>query len=227
MPIIRLSEPLLKKSPDENEFKGDFYTADEANQLINLLRSNSLLPVVQLALFYGLRRSEVLGLRWSSVNFQYNTIRTEHTVVKTRSTVEKKRTKNKRSLRTLPLTLPSASMLQNLKKEQQRNQLLFGKDYKHSDYVCRLQNGSPMTPSYITQQFSRFLKRNKGAIKMVRFHDLRHTAASLLLAEGYNLQDIQAWLGHESIKSTEIYSHLQVMNKSLTADTLYNILKFG
>jgi len=82
-----------------------------------------------------------------------------------------------------------------------------------------------MKPNYITMKFGRVLKRNADTIRRIRFHDLRHTAASLLLAEGYNLQDIQAWLGHESIKSTERYAHLQVIDKTPTAEKMDGIIR--
>ena len=217
----------LKKSPEEEEFKGDFYTIDEANILLEILQGDAFLPVVQLTLFYGLRRSEVVGLRWSVVDFTNDTIRIERTVVQTKTIIDKKRTKNKSSLRTMPLVPSVKAVLLKLKNEQSEKQHLLGNKYIQSDYICRLADGTPMKPNYLTQHFADVLKKNAGKIKRIRFHDLRHTAASLLLAEGHGLQDIQAWLGHESIKSTEIYAHLQVIDKTPTAKHMGKILQIG
>lgn len=223
-PVDRVT---LKKPPEQEEFKGEFYTEAEANALIRLLRNTDdpLSPIVQLTLFYGLRRSEVLGLRWSAVDFKNNSIRIERTVVQTKTLIDKKRTKNKKSLRSMPLVPSIKQMLLSLKKRQANEAALAGDSYFHSDYICRLADGTPMKPNYITMRFGRVLKRNADTVRKIRFHDLRHTAASLLLAEGYNLQDIQAWLGHESIRSTEKYAHLQVVDKTPTARKMDGIIQ--
>ena len=221
-PVDRVS---LKKSPEAESFKGDFYSGEEANILLDIFETEPMLPAVQLALFYGLRRSEILGLRWTAVDFKNNVIRIERTVVQNKTIVDKKRTKNKKSLRTMPLTDSMKSMLQRLKKEQVANQLLFGNVYKQSDYICRLADGTPLTPNYITHRFRKVLDKNVHKIKPIRFHDLRHTSASLLLAEGYSLHDIKLWLGHESIKSTEIYAHLQAVDKISTAEKMSEIIQ--
>ena len=217
---------MLKKPPEQEAFKGEFYTEDEANALIKLLSDTKdpLLPVVQLTLFYGLRRSEVLGLRWSVIDFKNDSMRIERTVVQVRTLIDKKRTKNKKSLRSMPLIPATKQMLLDLKQQQAREAELGGNSYIRSDYICRLADGTPMKPSYITRRFGKVMKRNADKLRKIRFHDLRHTAASLLLAKGYNLQDIQAWLGHESIKSTEIYAHLQVIDKTDTAEMMGGIV---
>ena len=212
----------LKKPPEQEAFKGEFYTEAEANALIKLLSDTAdpLLPVIQLTLFYGLRRSEVLGLRWSAVDFNNNSIRIERTVVQVKTLIDKKRTKNKKSLRSMPLVPATKQMLLDLKQQQEKEAELGGNSYVHSDYICRLADGTLMKPNYVTMKFGRLMKSSSDKLRKIRFHDLRHTAASLLLAKGYNLQDIQAWLGHESIKSTEIYAHLQAVDKTHTAEIM-------
>ena len=217
----------FKKPRKDDVFKGDFYTVEEANLLLDIFQKDALLPVVQIALFYGLRRSEILGLRWAAINFKDNTIKIERTVVKVKTLIDKKRTKNKSSLRTMPLMPAIKKMLVALKKEQIEDQLLIGSSYFHSDYVFRLKDGTPMKPDHISNRFRNVLNKNLDKIKKIRFHDLRHTTASLLISKGYKLQDIQVWLGHESIRSTEKYAHLQVINKVPMANDMTEILSIN
>ena len=159
----------LKKSPEEEAFKGDFYTVDEAKHLLELLQGDVLLPVVQLTLFYGLRRSEVLGLRWSAVDFLNNTIRIERTVVQTKTIIDKKRTKNKSSLRTMPLIPSIKAMLLRQKQDQADKQRLSGSSYIQSDYICRLTDGTPMKPNYITHHFAYILKKMQTRLRRFAF----------------------------------------------------------
>jgi len=176
---------------------------------------------VLLASFYGLRRSEVLGLKWECVDFTANTLTIRDTVVRCGNTaiIDKPRAKTKASHRTLPLTPQLREYLQELKRQQIENRLLFGAEYIVNDYVCKRANGEPFSPNYITCRFSKLIKRHK--LPHIRFHDLRHSAASNLLALGYSLEEIQEWLGHGTLATTaDIYAHLQVEAKQNMADSL-------
>jgi len=85
-----------------------------------------------------LSRSEVLGLRWSAVDFKNNSIRIERTVVQTKTLIDKRRTKNKKSLRSMPLVPSIKQMLSDLKKRQENEAALVGRSYAQSDYICRV-----------------------------------------------------------------------------------------
>ena len=187
------------------------------------------LPVM-LAAFYGLRRSEVIGLRWDAIDFEKKTITIKHTVTQTTLDgksviIEKDRTKTKSSYRTLPLVKPFEDALLRKKAEQVENRRLCGKCYdkSHLDYINVNEMGKLISPGFLTQHFPLVLERN--GMKKIRFHDLRHSCASLLYANGVALKDIQEWLGHSDISTTSnIYTHLDYSSKVASANAILSLL---
>ena len=111
------------------QYVGNYYNAEQAAALIEAIRGDPFEPVILLTLFYGLRRSEVLGLKWAAVDFEEGRIHIQNTVVQSKVVVEKERTKNKKSRRTLPLIPEMERYLRRLKQEQRENQLLMGAGY--------------------------------------------------------------------------------------------------
>jgi len=206
---------------EKPEFKGIFLTGEEANRMLQAFAGHELQAMVYVTLYYGLRRSEALGLRWSSIDFENNIIKIEHTVVKVLSIEYKDNTKSKTSKRTLPLLSDVREVLLKLKERQAENRNIFGNTYKESDYIFAWQDGKLYRPEYVTRAFQRVLKRN--GLKVIRFHDLRHSTASILYDKGWELKDIQDWLGHADIETTgNIYTHITLQRKQATAKSLEN-----
>ena len=206
---------------EKPEFKGIFLTGDEANQMLRAFTGHELQAMVYVTLYYGLRRSEALGLRWNSVNFEKNTIKIEHTVVKMMTVEYKDGTKSKTSMRTLPLLADVKEALLRLKEKQIENKKIFGNTYHDSDYIFKWQDGKLYRPDYVTRSFQRVLKRHE--LKVIRFHDLRHGTASILYDKGWELKDIQEWLGHADIETTgNIYTHISLHRKQVSAKSLEN-----
>lgn len=112
-----------------------FLTAKEANEVLRAFRGHELQPVVYITLYYGLRRSEVLGLKWDAIDFDKDIIKIQHTVVKNRRIVAKDRTKNQGSRGSYQLLPEVKEVLLMLKKEQEKNQQLFGASYEKSGYI--------------------------------------------------------------------------------------------
>ncbi|MCC8022297.1 MAG: site-specific integrase, partial [Clostridiales bacterium] len=194
--------------PKRQKYMASYYDAEQVQALLERIKGEDIYPCVFLAAFYGLRRSEVLGLQWGDIDFKNNVITICHTVVQFSTIQEKNRTKTESSHRTLPLVPEVADYLHKLKKEQAENRLLLGSGYHVSDYVCRRPDGSLIKPQSLTERFSTLIK--KHSLPKIRFHDLRHSAASMLLAAGYSLHEITEWLGHSAIATTShIYAHLQ------------------
>ena len=111
-----------------------------------------------------------------------------------------------------------------MKNREKKNKLLFGNEYIKNDYVFKWDNGKPYNPDYITSKFSKTIK--KYNLKKIRFHDLRHSCASLLNAQGYTLKDIQEWLGHADIQTTaNTYAHLDIERKKNITNCLSNIIE--
>lgn len=179
--------------------------------------------VVLLTAFYGLRRSEVIGLKWSAFDFNHNCFSIRHTVTTCnvkgeRVTIKKDKAKNKSSLRTYPLIPFLKERLLEAKKQQEENRKLCGRAYnkEYLGYVCVDVIGNLIKPNYVSSTFGKLLAKNN--LRHIRFHDLRHTCASLLLANGVPMEQVKEWLGHSEISTTvDIYGHLQYATKKQSA----------
>lgn len=212
------------KLPQIQRREPTFYTAEQIEKLLLAISEDSTFYLlVKLTATYGLRRSEVLGLMWDSIDFENDTLQIAHTVVKVNSTVCKNKTKNASSYRSFPLIDEIKQLLLAERKKQTQNRKEFGKEYIQSPYVFVWDNGKPFATEYVSQHFKRLLEWNN--LPHIRFHDLRHSCASILLSRGFTLKDVQEWLGHSDITLTaNIYGHLDIERKKAIADTMANIL---
>lgn len=216
-PCDRVTLPKLERH------EGKAYTAEQATALLNVLEEEPVKPAILLGLFLGLRRSEVLGLRWRDVDFDENVVKIRNTVVKTKTLIEHEATKSKASKRDLALMPTLKTYLQQLQAEQERRRQLMGSAYQAGDRICVWQDGRPLSPDYLTNRFSAILKKN--SLPHIRFHELRHTAGSLLLEQGLSPKQIQEYLGHEKITTTlDIYTHLSAESKREAANVLDSLL---
>lgn len=229
------NNPIIQvEKPKKNKFIGTYYTLDEVNKLISLTKGTKLEIGVIFACFYGLRRSECVGLRWSAFDFENNIFHINHTAILTtvngkRTLVIKDSAKTDASIRVLPLSLDVKKQLLEIKCIQENNKKRYNKNYNNqwSDYLMVTENGDLISPDYITGAFRRLIKKNK--MRYIRFHDLRHTCASLLLNNGKGkiaMKDIQERLGHSDYKTTSnIYAHLDMVSKNISLDTLASIIE--
>lgn len=212
--------------PKVNKYTSDYYNEDEMAALFEETKQDSIAVVIQLAAYYGLRRSEVLGIRWSAIDFQRGTISINHKVTegKIRGKMvlyAEDKLKTKSSFRTLPLIPEVRTLLQEAKDRQEYHRKLFKKSYDNTyyDYVCVDEIGKLFRPNYITDHFGLLLKRHD--FRVIRFHDLRHSCASLLLAQGIPMKSIQEWLGHSTFATTaDTYSHLDFSSKQESAKAI-------
>ena len=201
-----------------------FLTADMANVLLKAFEGHPLQALVYVTLYYGLRRSEVLGLRWSAIDFDRNTLSINHTVVKNRTIVEKDTVKSQTSFHTYFLIEDVKNVLLQEYGKKKENAKKFASAYKNTDYVFTWEDGTLFRPDYITRGFQRVLKQN--GLPMMRFHDLRHSTASILYDKGWDIKDIQSWLRHSSIDVTsDIYTHITEDRKSRMATELNSTFK--
>lgn len=212
----------LVERPTKAEYIPSYYSVKEANELLEKLRGHWLWLPVLLSLFYGLRRSEVLGLQWKSVDFDIETILIQHTRIHQETDGREKAAgrdilKRKSSFRTLPMTEQIKAVLL---AEQERQGSV--KPLLPEDYVCVNPNNQPISPNYYSQCFKKFL-RDHG-LREVRLHDLRHTCASLLIQNRTPLIEVQQWLGHSTLETTaNLYAHLEYETKINSAETLKKI----
>ena len=210
--------------PKQVEHIGKFYTLSEVEHLLSCVKGDGAEFPVLMAAFYGLRRSEIMGLKWDSIDFDANTITIAHVVVEVSidgkdTIVAKDRPKNKKSYRTLPLVPEYRRLLLQMKKHQEEYRKLCGNCYHGSGYIYVNDLGEPIRPNYVSQHFKLVLKNNN--LREITFHELRHTCASLLLKSGISMKDIQAWLGHSNYNTTaNIYAHLESSSKEITGNAM-------
>ena len=210
--------------PQSIRYESSFYNDKQLKALFETLRDDPLLPLVKITALYGLRRSELLGLQWDSIDFEAKTMTIRHTVSKVTEVVAKDKTKNASSRRTFPLTPEALEIFRAAKCQEQQNRIAFGREYQENRYVFKWADGHTYSPDYVSHRFNDLLK--KHSLPHIRFHELRHSCASMLIAMGWTLKDVQEWLGHSDIKMTaNIYSHLDTARKSNIAAALAE--KFG
>ena len=218
--------------PKVEEYVGAFCNTEEMEKLLTAVRGTKVELAVMLG-FYGFRRSEVIGLKWNAVDFKQNTITIQYVVTSfnldgKRQIFEKDRAKNKSSRRTLPMIPALSEKLLRMKEEQAEYRRLCGKSYNRDfdEFVYVDEMGDRVSPDYISSAFQHVLKKN--GLKRIRFHDLRHSCASLLLANGISMKQIQEWLGHSDFSTTaNIYAHLAFDSKLSSADALNLGTAFG
>ena len=180
------SNPAIKVGrPHQEQFIADYYNEYELNTLFQVVKNTPLELIVYLTAFYGLRRSEVLGIRWSAIDFENKTITINHKVVtvtnedeeiETKTTmITKSKTKNKSSYRTLPLFREIEELLLYTRKMQEYYMSIFKDSYnkKYKDYVCLDELGNLRKPDYVSHKFKQILRNND--LREIRFHDLRHS----------------------------------------------------
>lgn len=215
--------------PKKNKFHGENYSEEELITLLELTKDDTIYPAIVLAGGLGLRRSEALGVRWSKIDFDKRTVLLDTKIVEFdrdgKNFVQPvEEMKNKSSRRTLPLPEPVFEMLMTQKEKQKYYRDLFKSSYnrKYEDYVCTNELGDLIKPSYVTSHFRDLLE--KYGLRKIRFHDLRHTFASILLGKDVPLINVSNFLGHSDISTTaNIYAHLDKASKQMSADIITDI----
>ena len=207
--------------PPKERHEASFYSMAQIEELLAKAKEHNepLYPMIRVTALYGLRRSEALGLCWDCVNFENETFTIRRTVTKVSKVVAKDKTKNITSRRSFPMTAEIKELFLSLKAQQKKDKKFYGNTYCDNNYVFRWEDGKPFAPDYVTRKFRKLLK--EYGMPHIRFHELRHSAASNLLSMGFTLKDVQEWLGHSDIKTTaNIYGHLDAKRKISMANAL-------
>ena len=191
----------LVETPKKNkEKKSNFVHPDDIPRYLKAFENHYLYPAVCLAVFAGLRRGEVLGLKWSD-------IKNGNLIIQHNMTYDGIRPPKSGSKRLVPISAPIERVLHEQKKRQNEEKEKLWEKYYRSEFVVTKKDGTLINPRLLSNTFKRVLKR-KG-LEVIRFHDLRHTAASLMILEGVDLKTVSEILGHSSISITaDIYGHV-------------------
>lgn len=217
--------------PKAQKFVGAFYSVAELEELFEVAKGDPLEFPILMAAFYGLRRSEIVGLKWQAVDLESDTITVSHVVIQTQSEgkfkmIGKDRAKNQSSCRSLPLVPQYRDLMIRMKEQQAYNKKLCGNCYTDSDYIYVDPLGHLYKPNYVSAHFKLLLE--KHGLRHIRFHDLRHTCASLLLKNGVSMREIQEWLGHSNYATTAgTYAHLETTAKNSSAAKMAGVIQIA
>lgn len=217
-------------------FTSEVYTMEELNKLLEIMKDDVIEIPVMLAAYYGLRRSEAVGLKWSAIDFENNFIYINHTVVEVSGCanktvpgklVAKDRTKSIHSNRKLPLykEIKAALIQKKIRIEWFKRIMKGSYNTDYLEYVCVKDDGSIIKPNHITHRFLKILRRN--GLKIIRYHDLRHTLGTELNANGVDLKSIGEFLGHGNLSTTKRYSHPDDRIKQNVANTYSSLIHNG
>ena len=180
---------------------------EEARRLLTAINGDRNEALYSVAMALGLRKGEALGLRWSDIDLEAETLHVRHALQRLKGKRELVEPKSERSRRTLPLPAFAVKVLRAHRAHQMQERLLAGSRWQEGGYVFTSTIGTPMDERNVSRLFKVALA--KAGIAPKRFHDLRHTAASLLLAQGVHPRTVMETLGHSQISLTlNTYSHV-------------------
>jgi len=213
------NNPMLAIKIGKIPLHSNYLRADQAKKFLKAVIDEGerleIVVAIVLALYYGLRRQELLGMRWAVVDTKNDTMMICRTATRVgNDVVYEDTTKTDASYRTMPLFPFVKKVLMKLYSHQQQMRLMLGPAYQKGDYIIKWDDGRLIRPDYLTSYFSDIMNNysEKLGIEKITLHQLRHSTASLLAANGHSAQEIALWLGQASVKSAERYTHHHVQD---------------
>lgn len=179
--LIHKNPAKLVTPPSKEKFEASFLSADKIREMITKFENDELYVPVFLAAVLGVRKGEVLGLQWSNVDFENNIIKIRHNYIMVDGKPElREKTKTDKSMRDIVVTDRIMKTIEKHKHNQKILKVRLGEKYHKSDFVCTWPDGQPFNPSHLSHAFNLRLKNYE--LPKIRFHDLRHSNASLMLS---------------------------------------------
>lgn len=207
---VVINKTLAAKYAKDKNTDEEFFSYEEAQLFLNNVRDHELYELFYLTLFFGLRREEILGLRWSAIDFKNQTMRINHTVTKGMTITRANTTKTVSSARMYPLTDEQVEMFRQLRNKERTYRKLCGSGYHNSDYIFKHADGSLYYPDYPTKAFGKLVRRMPELPQSITFHGLRSSCVSILVHQGMDVKSIQKWVGHADIDTTlRIYAKVK------------------
>lgn len=206
------------------------YNISEILKLLKILEGDIIEIPTLFNSFYGLRRSEVIGLRIDAFDFENNLFIINHVCIQNDGKNNKEKiyfknkTKSQKGYRAFPL-FPKIkeAVMQKLEKIEKNKKLLGQKyNYRYDGYLCVQDNGDIIQPNYFTKRFCKIINRNN--LRKITPHGLRHSIATLLHLNGVDIRNIQDWLGHENISSTNRYTRSDFRKQLATGQVVEKLL---
>jgi integrase len=194
-------------------------TPEQAGTFLKAIKEDRLQALYMAALSLGLRQGEALGLRWQDVDIDQRTLRINHALQRVDGEVRLVEPKTIRSRRTLPLPESVIQSLRSHRVRQKEERLKAGEHWQEGGFVFTTTIGTPLDPRNVLREYHAALKRT--GLPRFRFHDLRHSCASLLLAQGVQPRTVMEILGHSQISLTmNTYAHVMPSMMRDAADAM-------
>ncbi|MGH4117193.1 tyrosine-type recombinase/integrase [Clostridium sp.] len=233
----------LIKKPKRSKLEMKVYNQVQLDKLLGAIKSMTVYIPVMLASTTGMRLGEICGLRWKDVDLHNKFIELKDQLQEVDNKlrlVSLKTASSKRKIILLDYTLDA---LKELKRKQEENNKYFGDNYNKAGYVVCQNNGEPYNPAYVSRNYKRVMKEYKHKVNidnenkelslyelldipLIRFHDLRHTHATILLKANIHPKIVAERLGHSDIKMTlQTYSHILPDMQQQSIDILNKIMK--
>lgn len=224
MDLVHRNVAALVKPPALKQFEATALDAEQASAFLEQVRSDRLEALYGVALTLGLRQAEAFGLRWRDVDLDRGllTVRYQLRMVEGEPTwVEPK---SRRSRRTVTMPTPLVLMLKSHRSRQLEERLAVGPKWKDHDLIFSTPLGTPLDGSNVRKQFIGHLVT--AGLPEIRFHDLRHSAASLLAARGVSQRVVMEILGHTQMSTTNnIYTHITTASMKDATDLLSDLFE--
>lgn len=194
----------LKHGGNREDYTFQVWDNAEATAFLQHIEGSPLYMPVFIAIHTGMRLGEILALKWSEIDLKNGQLTVRYSVD---VNGKLKTTKTKQSRRTIKLIPSMIARLKEHKHDQKLNRLAMGNDYFKSDFVCTFQDGRPISRNYVSTTFRR--KVHQYQFPVIRFHDLRHSFATIALSNNVHVKVVQEILGHASSRTTlDVYSHV-------------------
>ena len=223
-PVSTVKMPKVRKKEDDLPFISEEQIEVFKAEVHEQCNGNEILEYAFLiGLFYGLRREEICGLKWSAI--RNGDLHIEHTISRVKTLVVKDCAKTDASNRTCALLPEVKAIFDEIKTMQERNRKLFGNTYQQNDYIFTWSDGRPISPDYLTKKFRKIIDKSKSLDKRLHLHDLRVSCVSILVNSGINLKDVSKWVGHKNIQTTaNIYTRTTRKRQYKTGEAMANVL---
>ena len=220
---IRRNPALLVDAPHVPRYEPTVLTPDQARAFLSAVSEDRLAALYTVALAVGVRQGEALALGWEDVDLDAGTLTVRRALRRVGGSLQFVEPKTRLSRRSVALPGFAVAALRNHRKRQLQERLWAGSKWRSSDLVFTTSIGTPLDGSSVTHRLQRLLAQ--AGLPRLRFHDLRHSAATLLLAQGVHPRIVMETLGHSQISLTlNTYSHVIPSLQRQAADRMEDIL---